>query len=67
MFVQIAQRRAVVSSRFVAKAAPGPLAEPLPQDDDVVMASNADMASEALFRAEAERDLDEEEELFNLE
>lgn len=29
--------------------------------------SNADMASEALFRAEAERDLDEEEELFNVE
>ena len=29
--------------------------------------SNADVASEALFRAEAEQDLDEEEELFNVE
>lgn len=29
--------------------------------------SGADLASEALYRAEAERDLDEEEELFNLE
>ena len=30
-------------------------------------ASGADLASEALYRAEAEKDLDEEEELFNLE
>jgi len=30
-------------------------------------ASGADLASEALYRAEAERELDEEEELFNLE
>lgn len=30
-------------------------------------ASNADLASEALYRAEAERELDEEEELFNVE
>lgn len=29
--------------------------------------SNADLASEALYRAEAEKDLDEEEELFNQE
>jgi hypothetical protein len=29
--------------------------------------SGADLASEALYRAEAERDLDEEEEFFNLE
>lgn len=28
---------------------------------------NVDLASEALYRAEAERELDEEEELFNLE
>jgi len=30
-------------------------------------ASSADLASEALYRAEAEKELDEEEELFNLE
>ena len=30
-------------------------------------ASTTDLASEALFRAEAERELDEEEELFNVE
>lgn len=30
-------------------------------------ASGADLASEALYRAEAEKELDEEEELFNLE
>ena len=31
------------------------------------MASSTDLISEALYRAEAERELDEEEELFNLE
>ncbi|KAK0453815.1 mid region of cactin-domain-containing protein [Armillaria borealis] len=46
------QRKAVAASRFVAKA---------------VQQSGADLASEALYRAEAERELDEEEELFNLE
>lgn len=34
---------------------------------DPEAASGADLASEALYRQEAERDLDEEEELFNLE
>lgn len=29
--------------------------------------SGADLASEALYRAEAEKDMDEEEEMFNLE
>lgn len=35
--------------------------------EDPEAASLADLASEALYRQEAERELDEEEELFNLE
>jgi hypothetical protein len=43
-------------------------AQPIQETPDVPQAaSNTDMASEALFRAEAERELDEEEELFNVE
>ncbi|CAK5262963.1 unnamed protein product [Mycena citricolor] len=57
-----AQRRAVAASRFVPKAAP--VIADIPEEPSQ---SNADLASEALFRAEAERELDEEEELFNLE
>ena len=34
---------------------------------DAEAASGADLASEALYRAEMEKELDEEEELFNLE
>jgi len=55
-------RRSVADSRFISKA-PQPEAETA----DVEEASGADLASEALYRAEAERDMDEEEELFNLE
>ncbi|KAJ6539072.1 mid region of cactin-domain-containing protein [Mycena capillaripes] len=58
----IAQRRAVAASRFVPKAAQAVVETP-----DEEAASGADLASEALYRAEAEKDLDEEEELFNLE
>jgi hypothetical protein len=56
------QRRAVAASRFVPKAA-----QPTIEVHDPEAASGADLASEALYRQEAERDLDEEEELFNLE
>ncbi|KAF5387837.1 hypothetical protein D9615_000148 [Tricholomella constricta] len=56
------QRRAVAASRFVPKAA-----QPQVEIQDEEAPSGADLASEALYRAEAERDLDEEEELFNLE
>jgi len=56
------QRRAVAASRFVPKAA-----QPIVEVEDPEAASGADLASEALYRQEAERDLDEEEELFNLE
>ncbi|TFK43218.1 mid region of cactin-domain-containing protein [Crucibulum laeve] len=56
------QRRAVAASRYVPKAA-----RPAPEIQDEEAPSNADLASEALYRAEAEKDLDEEEELFNLE
>ncbi|KAL0949890.1 hypothetical protein HGRIS_009920 [Hohenbuehelia grisea] len=56
------QRRSVAASRFVPKASQPVVEEPTEED-----ASGADLASEALYRAEAERELDEEEELFNLE
>lgn len=56
-------RRTVAASRFVPK-----LTQPEPEtQDEEAIASGADMASEALYRAEAERELDEEEELFNME
>ncbi|KAJ7937318.1 mid region of cactin-domain-containing protein [Mycena leptocephala] len=58
----LCQRRAVAASRFVPKAAQAVVEAP-----DEEAASGADLASEALYRAEAEKDLDEEEELFNLE
>ncbi|KAF7355076.1 hypothetical protein MSAN_01423100 [Mycena sanguinolenta] len=58
-----AQRRTVAASRFVPKAAHAIAEAP----DDEEAPSGADLASEALYRAEAEKDLDEEEELFNLE
>jgi len=58
-----AQRRAVAASRFVPKAAQAVVETP----EEEAAASGADLASEALYRAEAEKDLDEEEELFNLE
>ncbi|KAF9057411.1 mid region of cactin-domain-containing protein [Panaeolus papilionaceus] len=57
------QRRSVAASRFVPKTAKPAAAEAREEE----AASGADLASEALYRAEAERELDEEEELFNLE
>ncbi|KIM45882.1 hypothetical protein M413DRAFT_440936 [Hebeloma cylindrosporum] len=57
------QRRAVAASRFVPKVSQPEAVEV--QNEEA--ASGADLASEALYRAEAEKDLDEEEELFNLE
>jgi hypothetical protein len=60
--LQLEQRRTVAASRFVPKAA-----QPVIEVQDEEAPSGADLASEALYRAEAERDLDEEEELFNLE
>ncbi|TRM68403.1 mid region of cactin-domain-containing protein [Schizophyllum amplum] len=59
----IKRRREVAASRFVAKTAQPVVEEPIPEEAP----SNADLASEALYRAEAEKDLDEEEELFNME
>ena len=63
IFFKFQQRRSVAASRFVAKAAQ-PATVEIPSEE---AASSADLASEALYRAEAEKDLDEEEELFNLE
>ncbi|KAF9263693.1 hypothetical protein L218DRAFT_959217 [Marasmius fiardii PR-910] len=57
------QRKSVAASRFVPKAAQA-VSE---LQEDVLDASGADLASEALYRAEAEKELDEEEELFNME
>ncbi|PPQ99899.1 hypothetical protein CVT24_009580 [Panaeolus cyanescens] len=57
------QRRSVAASRFVPKATK-PVAVESREEE---IASGADLASEALYRAEAEKELDEEEELFNLE
>ncbi|KAJ3550644.1 hypothetical protein NM688_g5028 [Phlebia brevispora] len=58
----MSQRRSVAASRFVPKTA-----QPVVESETPEAASNADLASEALYRAEAERELDEEEELFNVE
>ena len=55
----------MTGSRFIAKAAQSvPVEAP---EEPMEASSNADLASEALYRAEAERDMDEEEELFNME
>ncbi|KIL00023.1 hypothetical protein PAXRUDRAFT_822125 [Paxillus rubicundulus Ve08.2h10] len=56
------QRRTVTASRYVPKTVQAVVQVEVPE-----AASGADLASEALYRAEAERELDEEEELFNLE
>ncbi|TBU49583.1 mid region of cactin-domain-containing protein [Dichomitus squalens] len=55
------QRRSVAGTRFIAKTV-----QAAPEQESVEAPSNADLA-EALYRAEAERELDEEEELFNVE
>ena len=61
--LQIEARRAVKTSQFVVKpTAPPPDASKKPEAP-----VDADFASEAMFRAEAEKDMDEEEELFNVE
>jgi hypothetical protein len=52
----------VAASRFVPKSEQQPI-----EAEEAEAASGADLASEALYRAEAERELDEEEEIFNLE
>ncbi len=61
-WAQMKLRRSVADSRFISKAP-----QPATETAEVEAASGADLASEALYRAEAERDMDEEEELFNLE
>ena len=63
IYWQFQQRRSVAASRFVPKAAQPVVIEAQQEE----AASGADLASEALYRAEAEKDLDEEEELFNME
>jgi hypothetical protein len=53
----------VAGSRFVAKTVQPIAVEP--QEEQIT--SGIDLASEALYRAEAEKELDEEEEIFNTE
>lgn len=60
--IQLEQRRAVAASRYVPK-----VTQAIPQVETPEIAASVDVVSEALYRAEAERELDEEEELFNLE
>lgn len=55
------QRRAVAASRYVPKAAQPVVATETPE-----ATASTDVA-DALYKAEAERELDEEEELFNME
>ena len=55
------QRRTISGTRFIPKTV-----EAVPEEQQKEAPSNADLA-EALYRAEAERELDEEEELFNVE
>ena len=55
------QRRTIAGTRFIPKTI-----EAAVEQQEVEAPSNADLA-EAMYRAEAERDLDEEEELFNVE
>ncbi len=61
-WAQMKLRRSIADSRFITKAP-----QPAVEIADVEPASGADLASEAMYRAEVERDMDEEEELFNLE
>jgi hypothetical protein len=63
LMFQIERRRAVKTSQFVVKPA-----APAPDTSKKAEAPvDADIASEAMFRAEAEKDMEEEEELFNVE
>lgn len=55
------QRRAVAASRYVPKAA-----QPVVTTETPEVTASTDVA-DALYKAEAERELDEEEELFNME
>ncbi|KAI6105505.1 mid region of cactin-domain-containing protein [Pisolithus sp. B1] len=57
----LGQRRAVAASRYVSKAAQPVVATETPE-----VTASTDVA-DALYKAEAERELDEEEELFNME
>lgn len=54
-------RRSVTASRYVPKVTESTVEVQVPE-----VTSSTDLA-EALYRAEAERELDEEEELFNME
>lgn len=64
LLFQIERRKAVKISQFVVKPTAPALAEAPKKVEAPV---DADLASEAMFRAEAEKDMDEEEEFFNVE
>lgn len=60
--IQFTARRTITASRFVPKPARAAI-----EIGDTSAPSGADLESEALYRAEAEKNMDEEEEIFNLE
>ncbi|KAF8605467.1 hypothetical protein BDV93DRAFT_470618 [Ceratobasidium sp. AG-I] len=64
-----AKRHTITSTLFVPKASKpeAVVTEGVVVDPGVGAASAADLESEALYRAEAEKNMDEEEELYNLE
>ncbi|KAG8713184.1 hypothetical protein FRC11_013022 [Ceratobasidium sp. 423] len=61
------KRRAITSTLFVPKASKPEVVVTEGVEVDTGAASAADLESEALYRAEAEKNMDEEEELYNLE
>ncbi|QRV88027.1 Cactin [Ceratobasidium sp. AG-Ba] len=62
-----AKRHSITSTLFVPKASKPEVVVPEGVPVDTGAASAADLESEALYRAEAEKNMDEEEELYNLE
>lgn len=61
---QFAKRRLITSTQFVPRSA-RPVGSSSANAD--VSASAADLQAEALYRAEADKQLDEDEEIYNIE
>lgn len=65
MLLQLKLRREVAATRYVPKAVPAaPVQEPQVEEEVVIM---PEIDEDAMFRQEAEDDLEEEEEPFNME
>lgn len=65
--MKFAKRHTITSTLFVPKASKPDAIVTEGVVVDTGAASAADLESEALYRAEAEKNMDEEEELYNLE